>query len=376
MNGNQILRYSNRKANRAAVAVAGLLTVKGQARYARINQDKIGKKDEKVMLNLKNKAKAKMTHSDCKMQLSRKKYSFKLCIANAVALAAILVCFVPSSTFAQSAFDGYLKNVTITDSYTSNQPPTAAFTYTINVDTITFDASGSTDTDGTISNYKWSFEDGTKYSGTNVAKTFTGQSEVNVSLQVIDNKDAISILQKRIALSTTTQTSTSPKTTYLGYPNDASEGATFPSSIPSSFYTIPASSSKTILSEAVVPGGSTVTAMHIYFKAGVSSTNNVAILYKKVATDTFYGVLGYEAFANPTTGWVKITLSNPLHFDTDTNLYYGISIGTRTSDMTIGYGPQANNNDMLMIDKYLFYSTGNLNSDVKGAGAFIMELTK
>ena len=55
-----------------------------------------------------------------------------------------------------------------------NAPPVATFTSTCNGLTCTFDGSGSSDPDGTITRYVWSFGDGewAYYSGAIVSHTF------------------------------------------------------------------------------------------------------------------------------------------------------------------------------------------------------------
>jgi hypothetical protein len=97
-------------------------------------------------------------------------------------------------------FTGNLKGVTITDAQATNKPPTAAFTYTVSGQTVTFDASGSSDSDGTIAEYKWDFGDGNTGTGITVSHQYNTLSSFPVTLTVDDEKNAISILQLNIAL--------------------------------------------------------------------------------------------------------------------------------------------------------------------------------
>lgn len=94
-------------------------------------------------------------------------------------------------------FSGNLKGVSITDAQGANQPPTAAFTYTISGDTITFDAGGSSDPDGTISQYKWDFGDASTSTGPIASHKFSDGKHV-VTLTIVDNDSGISIRQNTI----------------------------------------------------------------------------------------------------------------------------------------------------------------------------------
>jgi len=79
-----------------------------------------------------------------------------------------------------------------------NEPPEASFTYTpdpgVAGESMTFDASGSSDPDGTIQTYRWDFNgDGTYDEATNdptIERTFSTTGFRNVGLQVVDDDDA------------------------------------------------------------------------------------------------------------------------------------------------------------------------------------------
>lgn len=82
-------------------------------------------------------------------------------------------------------------SATLTESTLTNQAPIASFTAnppsgTAPV-TITFDAGGSNDPDGTILSYDWDFGDGTSGAGSNVDHTFNGAGDYTVMLTVTDN---------------------------------------------------------------------------------------------------------------------------------------------------------------------------------------------
>ncbi len=76
---------------------------------------------------------------------------------------------------------------------TANARPTARFTATPAPDrnrTLVFDASGSTDPDGQVQGYDWTFGDGTTATGQNVSKTFASNGTYEASLTVRDGDGA------------------------------------------------------------------------------------------------------------------------------------------------------------------------------------------
>jgi PKD repeat protein len=68
-----------------------------------------------------------------------------------------------------------------------NAPPVVSFTSACSALTCSFDASGSSDPDGTIASYAWTFGDGTSGSGVTVSHTFAVGGTYTVTLAVTDN---------------------------------------------------------------------------------------------------------------------------------------------------------------------------------------------
>ena len=119
-------------------------------------------------------------------------------------------------------FTGSLKGVTITDAQASNKPPTAAIAYSINDNTVTFDASGSTDTDGSIATYKWDFGDNSTSTGLSTSHSYATYGDFQVTLTVVDNGNAVAVLQKNITYGAPIQpigTSTVGTTSMANIPN-------------------------------------------------------------------------------------------------------------------------------------------------------------
>lgn len=104
-------------------------------------------------------------------------------------------------------FSGNLKGVSITDSQATNKPPVAAFTYSVNGSVVSFDASGSSDLDGTINEYKWDFGDGNFGSGAQPVHTYADLNNKNITLTLIDNSGGISLKQETLSTKCTNEVS-------------------------------------------------------------------------------------------------------------------------------------------------------------------------
>ena len=79
------------------------------------------------------------------------------------------------------------KNGTTQDPIVTNQPPTASFSYTCSVQSCNYDASGSSDADGTIASYSWDFGDSSTGSGVNPSHTYATTGTYPVVLTVTDD---------------------------------------------------------------------------------------------------------------------------------------------------------------------------------------------
>ena len=82
-----------------------------------------------------------------------------------------------------------------------NQPPVASFTYSCVSLACTFDATASTDADGSITSYAWTFGDGGAGTGVQPAHPFAAAGTYGVTLQVTDNGGATGSVTRQVTVS-------------------------------------------------------------------------------------------------------------------------------------------------------------------------------
>jgi PKD repeat protein len=85
-----------------------------------------------------------------------------------------------------------------------NSAPTASFTASTNDRTVAFDASASTDSDGTVAGYAWDFGDGTTGTGVTAGHTYTADGTYPVKLTVTDDQGATATTSRSVTVSATT----------------------------------------------------------------------------------------------------------------------------------------------------------------------------
>ena len=117
-----------------------------------------------------------------------------------------------------SATNSTTNNITVTEA--PNQPPTASFTANptsgIAPLEVAFDASNSSDSDGSIISYAWDFKDGSTGSGQTITHTFSSIGNYDVELTVTDNEGATDSTTKTITV--TEPTNQSPIASFTASP--------------------------------------------------------------------------------------------------------------------------------------------------------------
>ena len=99
---------------------------------------------------------------------------------------------------------------------TPNQPPTAAFTSSCDELECSFDASGSTDGDGTVASYAWDFGDGQTGTGATPSHSYGAAGQYTVKLTVTDDDGATDEVTHTVTVTSSTLASDAFERTVAG----------------------------------------------------------------------------------------------------------------------------------------------------------------
>lgn len=83
-----------------------------------------------------------------------------------------------------------------------NQPPVAAFTSSINGLAVSVNGSGSTDADGRVVSYAWTFGDGGTATGATASRSYAAAGTYTITLTVTDDKGATSSKSSQVTVGT------------------------------------------------------------------------------------------------------------------------------------------------------------------------------
>jgi PKD repeat protein len=177
-----------------------------------------------------------------------------------------------------------------------NAPPTAQFTATpTGVYGIDFDATTSSDPDGTIVSWAWNFGDGQSGNGQTVGHTYANGSTYTVTLTVTDNNGATGTLSQNV----TPVDMTGGQTVQVGYTTVFPGTSTGPSRR---------------AEQITIPNAGTIMSLSIYHNGG-SGGLLLAVYSDNGGTPGAPGTrLGVTqaVTVNSTQGWQEVALVNPV----------------------------------------------------------------
>ena len=128
----------------------------------------------------------------------------------------VLILFLILAIFLVGCSGGGVPTTPIT----SNQSPIASFIATpmsgVAPLEVSFNASNSYDSDGTIINYAWNFKDGNTGNGKAINHTFSSIGSYNIELTVTDDNGAIDLIAKTITV--TESSNQSPTASFTANP--------------------------------------------------------------------------------------------------------------------------------------------------------------
>ncbi|WP_344801810.1 PKD domain-containing protein [Microlunatus ginsengisoli] len=124
--------------------------------------------------------------------------------------------------------EGATDSVTKTVTTVANAKPTAAFSSTVTGLAVSFDGTGSADSDGSIASYAWDFGDGGTSTSATPSHTFAAAGDQSVKLTVTDNEGATDSVTKTVTTVAPTgplATDTFGRTASNGWGNAETGGA-------------------------------------------------------------------------------------------------------------------------------------------------------
>lgn len=203
----------------------------------------------------------------------------------------------------------------------ANQPPVASFTTATSSLTLTVNATGSTDSDGTISTYAWDFGDSTTTTGvTPAAHTYAIAGTYTVGLTVTDNGGLTNTLTKSV----TVPTVLAP--TRVGY------------SITNPF----TASATMILDPSVVTGGAAI-ATGDWMIAAIATYNGSTLITPPSGWTTLKGFEGPGTLRYAVFGKIRVGADTSYTFTTDVGgasaagvLMWGVGADSNFSNWIIG----------------------------------------
>ncbi len=181
----------------------------------------------------------------------------------------------------------------VTPNVAANQPPVAAFASAVSNLSVTFDGSGSSDPDGTVASYAWTFGDGTTGSGATPTHQYAAAATYNVTLMVTDNQGATNSIIKAI---TTTAAAASIAAdafgrTAAGQWGTADTGGAWTTTGSASLFAVDGSSGTMNLS---VPGTALVASLNSVSTANLNAVADISVNATAVGNGVALTMIGRQ----------------------------------------------------------------------------------
>lgn len=178
-----------------------------------------------------------------------------------------------------------------------NQPPTASFSRLATGLSVSFDASASGDSDGSIVSYTWTFGDAGVGSGKAIAHSFASAGSYNVTLTVTDDKGAAASIVQSITVSPVAPSQTASITQVLdnvgASTGPLAQGATTDDTTPTLSGTLSAALTATqsvrVFTGGTVLGAATVVGTTWSFTPTALASGNYSFTAAVVGTDGIEG---------------------------------------------------------------------------------------
>ncbi len=195
--------------------------------------------------------------------------------------------------------------VVVTVKNNVNQLPVASFTASCNSLACSFDASASSDPDGTIASYAWTFGDGVSGTGKTIGRTYSKAGTYTVTLRVTDNAGGVASLSR--VVTATTPPPPPPTTLHIGDIDGVLKAATRTGGTATITILVESSAGATV-ANATVSGTLTYTgaSRSLSCKTGTAGTCSVSVtsIPTRVTSVTFtvtkvtHATLAYKAADN------------------------------------------------------------------------------
>ncbi|MDJ0349981.1 PKD domain-containing protein [Cryobacterium sp. PH29-G1] len=255
----------------------------------------------------------------------------------------------------------------------ANVPPTASFSSAVSYRTLSADASGSADSDGTITSYAWNFGDGVVATGVTATHSYASAGSYPVTLTVTDNSGA-STATTRTIVATNPPANVPPtaafsyQTTPLAIAVDASAAADSDGTITNYAWNFGDGST-----------GTGVTASHAYASAGsytvlLTVTDNSLATAQTTQTVLVPDVdptspLATDGFSRTVATGLGSADTGGVWSTTGSASNYSVSGGVGALKASAGGTVNAYLSDVSLLDTDMLVTT-TLQQDATGSGAY------